>query len=79
MDRKTRLQFRILAPEAQRSAIRRLALSGLNDEEIADRTGWTATEVRRVLSPPEIARPSESSGEPLRSYLTKRLTGGARV
>ena len=54
MDRKTKLQFRLLAPQAQRSAIRRLALSGLDDEEIAARTGWTAGDVRRVLSPPEM-------------------------
>jgi hypothetical protein len=53
MDRKTRLEFSLLAPEAQRSAIRRLALSGLDDAEIAARTGWTASEVRDLLSPPE--------------------------
>jgi hypothetical protein len=53
MDRKARLEFNLLAPEAQRSAIRRLALSGLDDDEIAARTGWTATEVRDLLSPPE--------------------------
>jgi hypothetical protein len=57
MDRRTRLEFNLLAPEAQRSAIRRLALSGLDDDEIAARTGWTATEVRDLLSPPE--RPPE--------------------
>jgi hypothetical protein len=51
MDRKTRLQFRLLTPEAQRSAIRRLALSGLDDAEIAGKTGWTDAEVRRLLSP----------------------------
>jgi len=54
MDRKTKLQFRLLAPQAQRSAIRRLALSGLDDEEIAVRTGWTAADVRRALGPPEM-------------------------
>jgi hypothetical protein len=54
MDRKTKLQFRLLAPHAQRSAIRRLALSGLDDEEIAARTGWTAADVRRVLSPADV-------------------------
>jgi hypothetical protein len=54
MDRKATLQFRLLAPQAQRSAVRRLALTGLDDEEIAARTGWTAADVRRVLSPPDI-------------------------
>ena len=54
MDRKATLQFRLLAPQAQRSAVRRLALTGLDDEEIAARTGWTAADVRRVLSPADI-------------------------
>jgi hypothetical protein len=52
MDRKAQLQFRLLTADAQRCAIRRLALSGLDDEEIASTTGWTITEVRRVLEPP---------------------------
>lgn len=77
MDRKTKLQFRLLTPDAQRSAIRRLALSGLDDEEIAARTGWTATDIRGVLSPPDMpvlmpwvlekARRSGSSGGSLKS------------
>jgi hypothetical protein len=54
MDRKTHFQFRLLSPDAQRSAIRRLALSGLDDEEIASRTGWAAADIREVLSPPVI-------------------------
>jgi len=76
MDRKTWLQFRLLTEDAQRSAIRRLALSGLDDEDIAERTGWSSTEIRGVLSPtmfPEIVpwalekgRRSGSSGGSLR-------------
>lgn len=76
MDRKAQLQFRLLTPDAQRSAIRRLALRGLDDEEIAQATGWTSTEVRRVLEPPIVpdfiaavmnkTRRSGSSGNPLR-------------
>jgi len=77
MDPLEQLQFRLLTPDAQRSAIRRLALSGLDDEEIAAKTGWTAAEVRGVLSPPIISeqlpwgiskwRRSGSSGGSLRS------------
>lgn len=52
MDRKAQLQFRLLTADAQRSAIRRLALKGLDDEEIASTTGWTTSEVRRVLERP---------------------------
>ena len=76
MDRKTQLQFRLLTQDAQRSAVRRLALRGLDDEEIAQATGWSEAEVRRVLEPPVLAdfmsaifqktRRSRSSGTPLR-------------
>ena len=52
MNRTAQLQFRLLTPDAQRSAIRRLALSGLDDGEIAEKTGWTAAQVREVLRPP---------------------------
>ena len=51
MDRKAQLQFRLLTADAQRSAIRRLALSGLDDEDIAGTTGWTTADIRRVLEP----------------------------
>jgi len=57
MDRKAQLQFRLLTADAQRSAIRRLALSGQDDEEIAAATGWTAAEVRRLLEPPSASMP----------------------
>ena len=77
MNRKAQLQFRLMAPEAQRSAIRRLALSGLDDQEISDRTGWMVADIRDVLSPPMVSafmpwamnkvRRSGSSGGSLRS------------
>lgn len=77
MDHKAKLQFRLLTPDAQRSAIRRLALSGLDDDEIAQVTGWKATDVRRVLEPPMVPdylaalsqklRQSGTSGSPLGS------------
>lgn len=53
MDRPAQLQFASMAPEAQRSAIRRLALRGFDDFEIAAATGWTPERIREVLSPPE--------------------------
>ena len=52
MDKRAQLQFRRMAADAQRSAIRRLALRGLSDEEIAQKTGWFASDIRRVLEPP---------------------------
>jgi len=55
MDRKAQLQFRLSTADAQQSAIRRLALTGLDDEEIARITGWSIADVRHVLSPPEVS------------------------
>lgn len=49
MHRPTTLQFQRLPPEAQRAALWRLAWSGLAPEQIAERTGWTADEVRRAM------------------------------
>lgn len=42
--------FRALPSEVQRGAIRRLALSGLHDHEIAVRTGLPIDSVRRAVS-----------------------------
>ena len=77
MNRTAQLQFRLLTQDAQRSAIRRLALSGLDDEEIAEKTGWTESQVREVLRPPVVfglmhwavakRRHSGSTGGPLRN------------
>jgi hypothetical protein len=48
--------FRAMPPEVQRGAIRRLALSGLPEEDIAARTGWSADSVRRVVLEDECVR-----------------------
>jgi hypothetical protein len=81
MDRRTRFEFNLWAPEAQRSAIRRLALSGLDDDEIAARTGWTAAQVRDLLSPPErpllMSRVLEKAWR--RSHLTRGRTEGINI
>jgi hypothetical protein len=42
--------FRAMPAESQRAAIRRLALSGVADEDIAARTGWSVERVRRAIS-----------------------------
>lgn len=49
MHRYEQLQFQRLPPEAQRAALWRLAWSGLAPEQIAERTGWTAEQVRRAM------------------------------
>lgn len=41
--------FRAMPPEVQRGAIRRLALSGLDEENIAAQIGWSVDGVRRIL------------------------------
>jgi hypothetical protein len=52
MDRIAQLQFRSIPSDAQRATLRRLALRGLDDVEIAALTGWTPDQVRTVLQPP---------------------------
>jgi len=74
MDQKSKLQFRLMTSDAQRSAIRRLALTGMDDGDISARTGWQTADIREVLAPPEIpgfipwalekARRSGSDGGP---------------
>jgi hypothetical protein len=49
MNMAAKLQFGRLPPEAQRAALWRLAWSGLGPEQIAQRTGWSAEQVRRVM------------------------------
>jgi DNA-directed RNA polymerase specialized sigma24 family protein len=49
MHRSAQLQFQRLPPEAQRAALWRLAWSGLAPEQIAERTGWSAEQVRRAM------------------------------
>jgi hypothetical protein len=48
--------FRAMPTEAQRGAIRRLALSGFSDEDIAARTGLPTDVVRRVVREDECLR-----------------------
>ena len=49
MHRSDQLQFQRLPPEAQRAALWRLAWSGLGPEQIAERTGLSADQVRRAM------------------------------
>ena len=48
--------FRVMPSDVQRGAIRRLALSGLSEEEIAARIGWPIGRVRRVVAEDECLR-----------------------
>ena len=48
--------FRVMPFDVQRGAIRRLALSGLRDEQIAARVGWPIDSVRRVIAEDECVR-----------------------
>ena len=49
MDIPSKLQFRRLPPEAQRAAFWRLAWSGMTPEQMAERTGWSVDQVRRMI------------------------------
>jgi hypothetical protein len=49
MSRFTQLQFQRLPPEAQRATLWRLAWSGLAPEQIAERIGWSAEQVRGAM------------------------------
>lgn len=76
MGRMAQLQFSGMTPDAQVSAVRRLALKGLDDAEIAEATGWLSERIRSVLAPPDTVdvslpvplrnRRSGSSGGPAR-------------
>ena len=50
MHHATQLQFKQMAPEAQRAALQRLALRGTDIEVICKRTGLCAAEVQRELA-----------------------------
>jgi hypothetical protein len=43
-----------MAPDAQRAAVRRMALRGLDDIEIAQATGWPLQRIRDIVRPPEM-------------------------
>jgi hypothetical protein len=49
MDTPTKLQFRRLPPEAQRAAFWRMAWRGTSIEQMAERTGWSVDDVRRMI------------------------------
>jgi len=49
----THWHFRTLPMDVQRGAIRRLALSGVAEQDIAARTGWSVDAVRRAVSEDE--------------------------
>jgi hypothetical protein len=51
MSMTEQMQFQRLPAEAQRAALWRLALSGLDCEQIAARTGWSAEQIRGVVAP----------------------------
>lgn len=67
MSRIAQLQFAAMTVDAQRAAVRRLALTGLDDLEIAERTGWTPGRVRATLAPPELM-----DGVPLALWRNRR-------
>ena len=60
MNSISKLQFQRLPPEAKRAALWRLAWKGLPVEQIADRTGWSVEQVRRMID--------EESMQPSRSW-----------
>ena len=60
MNTSEKLQFQRLPPEAKRAALWRLAWKGLPVEQIADRTGLSVEQVRRMIN--------EESMQPSRSW-----------
>jgi hypothetical protein len=60
MDIPARLQFRRLPPEAQRAAFWRLAWSGTTLEQMAERTGWSVEQVRRMIDEETTAPTSQN-------------------
>ena len=57
------LHFRALSPEAQQSALQRLAWRGFDPRTISEQTGLPEMEVRRVIE----AHASSSSTQPIES------------
>jgi hypothetical protein len=50
MFQPTQLQFKLMTPEAQRTAIQRLALCGADLASISERSGLSIADVRRHLT-----------------------------
>jgi hypothetical protein len=49
VDQQRLWRFRAIPEEVQRCSVRRLALCGLPDHEIAARTGWSIQRVREEI------------------------------
>jgi len=58
MHPSSRLQFRLMTPEAQRAAIQRLALRGMDIDTICRQTGLSAADVQRCLTGMNLQRES---------------------
>jgi hypothetical protein len=56
MYQTTQLQFKLMTPEAQRTAVQRLALRGMDLETICERTGLSRAEGQRYLTGPLLQR-----------------------
>jgi len=70
MNTISKLQFQRLPPEAKRAALWRLAWTGLPVEQMAERTGWTVEQVRRVIDEESI--PSSPSWQPETTWAAAR-------
>ena len=70
MNPLAQLQFQRLPPEAKRATLWRLAWSGLSIEQIAERTGWSAQQVRRAIDDESI--PAAPSGQPTERWAVAR-------
>ena len=68
MHQTTQLQFRLMAPEAQHAAVQRLALRGADIETICERTGLSATEVRRYLAGSLLPRAGTPPASPVYAH-----------
>jgi hypothetical protein len=64
------LQFQRLPPEAKRATLWRLAWSGLPVEQIAERIGWSAEQVRRAIDEESI--PPSSASQPTARWASAR-------
>jgi hypothetical protein len=74
MFQPTQLQFKLMTPEAQRTAIQRLALCGADLASISERSGLSIADVRRhltgaplqAMAPPWARMRPQKSGQPAR-------------
>ena len=75
MNRSAQLQFQRLPPEAQRAAFWRLAWSGMSVEQMAQRTGWSLDQVRRVID--EETLQTYPSWQPVGKWMEARASAVA--